>query len=127
MGSISRMARATRFRAQLEDKIVAKSPLQMGDWLEVVGVSVGQSEDGCEVSKLYVTVRNKRTGDEDSLTFDTCLHDPEGEDDTNVDRLHAHLYGYAKEDEELDKHRAEVIDLLKKAELINKDYTEETT
>jgi len=126
MGSISRMNRCGRFRQQLEDRIVAKSPLQTGDWLEVVGVSVGQAEDGTEVSKLYVTVRNKRTGDEDSLTWDECLYDPEGDDEGNVDRLHGHLYGYAKDDEELDAHRVEVIGLLKKAELISSTYKEKT-
>jgi len=125
MGSISRMSRCGRFREQLEDQIVAKSPLQTGDWIEVVGVCVGQAEDGTEVSKLYITVRNKRTGDEDVLTFDECLYEPEGEDEGNVDRLHGHLYGYAKDDEELDKHRDEVIDLLKKAELIDPKYKEQ--
>lgn len=124
MGSIVRMNRCDRFRKLLEDRIVAKSPLQMGDWVEVVGVSVGQSEDGCEVSKLYITVRNKRTGDEDILTFDECLYAPEDVDENNVNRLHDYLYPGSADDEFM-KRRKEVIKQLKKAELINPKFKAE--
>jgi len=124
MGSIVRRTRCERFRNEFERRLVAKSPLQIGDWVEVIGVTVDMAEDGTEVSKLYVVVRNKRTGDEDALTFDNCLFDPEGETEDNIDRVHAHLHGYAKDDEELDKHRDEVIELLKGAELIPDTYKE---
>jgi hypothetical protein len=125
MGSISRTSRCDRFRKQLEDKVSATSPFKMGDWVEVVGVCVGM-EDSSEVSKLLVTFRNKRTGDEDTLSFDGCLFDPEGMDEDNVDRLHYQLFndqGY-EETKERKKHRNEAIKLLKGAELISKDYKE---
>lgn len=121
MGSISRMSRCDRFRRQLEDQLVAKSPLQPGDWVEVIGVSVSQSEDGAEVSKLYVTVRNKRTGDEECLTTDACLYNPEGSDEDNVASVTDYLHAPCS-DEEYEQHRKKVIASLQKAELISKGF-----
>lgn len=124
MGGITRMTRCERFRNNLEDMIMAKTPLQKGDTLEVLGVCVGQSEDGTEVSKVYITVRNTGTRDEYVLTFDECVYDPEGEDESNVRRLYDHLYDDREDGKEFRKHRTKVINLLKKAELIYPAYKE---
>lgn len=119
MGSISRTDRCDRFRQKLEEKIVAKAPFQVGDQLEVTQVSVGMA-DGEDVSKLYITVKNLRTEDEDSLTFDECLFDPETTDDENVERLLANLHFFICAD------RQEAIKMLKSARLIDPKYEEKS-
>ena len=127
MGSMSRMTRCARFRKKFEDKIVAKSTLQKGDFLEVQGVAVGMDE-GAEISKLYVLVRNSRTENEEEVTFDHCLFDPEGSDEDNV----ARTYGYLvpREDalsgNERSATRKNVIKMLKSAKLIDPKYKEKS-
>lgn len=120
MGSISRTNRCDRFRKKLEDKIVAKAPVQSGDRLDVLNVAVGM-DDGCEVSKLYVIVRNSRTGNEEEMTFDHCLFDPEGFDVDNVERLHDYLF-QDQDDKKYKADRKKVVELLKDAELIDQKY-----
>jgi hypothetical protein len=124
MGSMSRMTRCDRFRKKLEDKIVAKSPFQKGDCLEVQSVGVGMDE-GAEFSKLYVLVRNSRTGNEEEVTLDQCLFDPEGMDGDNVSRLDDHLFARGS-DKENSLNRRKVIVLLKNAELIDSEYKEKS-
>ncbi len=127
MGSCVRMDRCERFRKELEQKIINRAPIKQGDWLEVQNVAVGMAEDGTEVSKVYYLVKNKRTGDEEELTVDNCLYDPEGQDDDNVERLYSYLYGNDSSDADdvtHKEHLKKVISLLKSAKLINKDYQE---
>lgn len=125
MGSISRMDRCKRFRMKLEDKIVARSPHQMGDFLEVTGVSVGMTDDGTDVTRLYIVVKNKRTGDESELTTDGILFSPEEPDEDTVARLHGALFNYqGYEGKKFKANRATTVKLLKGAKLINPKYKE---
>jgi hypothetical protein len=123
MGSVSRTNRCSRFRQKLEDQIVAKAPMKPGDWLEVRSVAVGMDESQ-EISKLYVLVKNTRTGDEEEMTFDHCLYDPESMDQDNVERLHGHLFYDQGYEEKHKANRKKIIQLLKGAELIDPDYKE---
>ena len=123
MGSVCSLNRCTRFRDKLEKKIIEKCSLQEGDLLEVVSTVVG-TDDSDEISRVFVIVRNKRTGDEGELMFDHCLYDPNGSDQDNVERLHGHLFYDQGYEEKHDANRKKVIKLLKDAQLISPRYKE---
>lgn len=123
MGSVSSSDRCDRFRKKLENAIVNRAPMKEGDWLEVRNVAVGIDESN-EVSKVYVLVKNQRTGDEEEMTFDHCLFDPHGRDEDNVMRLHEHLFYDQGYEEKHVANRKKVIKMLKDAELIDAKYKE---
>lgn len=124
MGSISREARCARFREKLEKKIIAAASNRVGDFLEIVGATVGMTDDGTDVSKIFFTVKNKRSGDETVMEGDSILFAAEDDDESNVSRLQSHLY----EDMGFEKLRAsnrkKAIKLLKDAKLIDPKYEE---
>jgi uncharacterized membrane protein YvbJ len=125
MGSISRMNRCDRFIKTVGPTLLKKYQqydYQKGDWLELVDVNVAQAEDGTEVVKLYLTFRNKRTGDEHQLTQDLALFEPEGEDHDNVSVLASELCDDVDQ-ETYEKSVSKAVKLLKKADLITPKYS----
>lgn len=124
MGSSSRMSRCERFRKKLEKKIVEAALFQVGDFLEVKYVMVGMTDDGTDVSKLYVTLRNTRTGEEDVMASDDCIFSAEDADESNVDRLQAYLHPNHVNEKKQALNRKMTIKLLKDAQLISPKYRE---
>lgn len=123
MGNISRDNRCERFRDRLEHKILNRASMKPGDWLEVRNVAVGLDKSS-NVSRLYVLIKNQRTGDEEELMVEQVLFDPDGHDEANVERLHNHLFydqGYKTEHK---ANRKKIIGMLKKAGLIDSEYKE---
>lgn len=116
MGSIANSRRNERFIDAFENKIVSMAPIKKGDLLDVTDVYIEESEDGTEVAKLFLHVRNVRTGKIEVLTRDRCLYDPEGDIEDNTERIVGHLSKDTKEEEKENLYN-EVIESLEKMEL----------
>lgn len=127
MGSVIRGDRCDLFLktvAPVLEKKLGRYDFQKGDWFELVKFELCQSEDGTECVKLYVTLRNKRTGDEHQFTEDTCMFEPVGMDHDNVSKLAASLCD-DHDQETYEKNVKKAVRLLKKAGLINPKYSAE--
>ena len=122
MGSCSRAERNSRFIKEamplVKERLTAYR-LEVGDWWELEGFGLG-ADDGEETVKLYLTMHNKRTGDEYLLTEDNDVYfDPEGSDEDNIERLACRL---GRNDligeREILQNRKEAIEILARADLL---------
>lgn len=124
MGSCSRLERNSRFIKEAMPLIkerLASHRLRVGDWWELEGFGLG-ADDGEEIVKLYLTMRNKRTGDEYNLSEDDVYFDPEGSDEDNIERLTYRLRynddNTGKEARVMARNRREAIEILARADLL---------
>lgn len=119
MGSISRMSRCDRFAKVVGPELLKTRGLQVGKLYEVVSAGVSMSEDGNEVSKAYYTLREHGPagGDEEIVTTDEVLFDPEQNDVDTLERVTEFL-SVTNDEDEMSKMEKKAKKLLRKAELI---------
>jgi len=125
MGSISRMNRCGRFIQKIGPALLRKYQkydFQMGDWWETDSIALSESDDGTETVKLFLTLKNRRTGDQHHFTQDIPIFDPEGHDHGSVHALASEL---CEDRSDYEKCMKRAVKLLKKADLINPKYNAE--
>jgi hypothetical protein len=128
MGSIARMNRNERYIKTVGPNVLrakGQYDFQKGDWFELLEFSMGQTEDGSELVKMYVTVQNKRTGDQFTFTDDSVQFDPEETSHDAVDRVATMLTNGYSSEKQIARSNKIAIRLLKKADLIPIEYDAE--
>jgi hypothetical protein len=123
MTDINQEKRTRHAFDRLEYKLLSKSPIQPGDVLRVLRVTldVDKSLTG-QLARVYYLVFDDRSQEEELLTAPGHLYDVMGEPKESVSHIYQYLYGDAV-DPGMER-RAKLIELLKAAGAIPESYSE---